>query len=155
MIKRRASDGKVVKVDVLKLLCLTEPVDYGLDVITQDARAARNIASGETITFCPVDQVVWSPPVNANMAKVRLLSDRQRASPGALGPGLSLPGRYTVYAAAHLPEFDANYMGHKIPCSGIGNCKHQPRDTSVPIVATSDISVGEPIYITQTAVSSS
>ena len=145
---QQGPDGNVHEVDVLKLLCLSEIVDYGMGVVTPDTRAACDVTAGDTITFYPGDVVLWAPPAGG-VSKVRLLSERHRKSTGVLGPALSLPGGYTIHGS--LTKVDANYMGHLLPCDGTANCAIQPTDTAVPIVATRDIRAGEQLYITQIA----
>ena len=143
-----APDGQVHEVDVLRLLCLTETVDYGLDAVqlTDTVRATRDIAAGDIVTFYPGD----SAAVTCDDSTARLLSDRARKLDTPPRLALALPGHHVI--AGHADLVDANYLGHKIQQATDGaNCTYRFDETAVPVVATVDIQSGDVLYVTQTA----
>ena len=141
-------------VDVLRLLCLTEIVDYGLkDTLSGEAGAittAVDINAGEVITFYPADAATATSATSANTT-ARLFSDRHRATqPAGIPPGAGLKLVGGVYIYGNMDLREPNYMGHLIATGPAGNCAIEATETAVKVVATREIHTGEVLCIIQT-----
>ena len=149
-------DGKTHSVDILRLLCLGEMVDYGLTLVGADADVAgvysrEPIAAGDIVTFYPGDAAGYYPEAD-NPVSVRLPSDRVRLRLG-VHHELSLVDAFDAgdgFRVAGNVDFadDPNYLGHLIATGADSNCKLQVQagGIAVAVIATKDIPVGEQLY---------
>ena len=150
-------DGNTYSVDILRLLCLGEMVDYGLTLVGADAdvpgvHSRQSISAGDIVTFYPGDAAGYFPGNSGTPVSVRLPSDRVRLRLGA-DHELSLVGAFDAgdgFRIAGNVEFsdDPNYLGHLIAEGADSNCKFEVMEggIAVAVIATKDIPVGEQLY---------
>jgi hypothetical protein len=122
-------DGRTHSVDMLKMMCLSEMLDYGLDsaevrdspIHGRGVFATQPINSGDIITFYPGDHVAYMPNKDRKTAghvQVRMASGRARARGETTA---QLDNAYTYdlnrnFSIQGDPGFtdDPNYLGHMI-----------------------------------------
>lgn len=150
-----APGGQTHEVDVLKLLCLSECVDYGLAsarvsgtggvVMTEPARP------GDIVTFFPGDSVMFWPALATDVS-MRITSDRVRDRVGeyhAISHTIDIGDGFRI--AGH-PDFsdDANYVGHLVRRGDAetANCQvDYCEGIAVALVATKHISSGDDLLL--------
>ena len=146
-----APGGQTHEVDVLKLLCLSESVDYGLTstrvVGPDEVVATKPVAEGDIVTFFPGDAVMYWPDPAGDVS-MRITSDRVRDSIGEYHPR---DKTYTLdlgdgFRIAGHPDFkgDTNYVGHLVRRGEPANCRiEQCHGIAVALVATKNINAGD------------
>ena len=153
-------DGVAHDVDVLRLLCLNEITDFGLQRARYssdscEVAATADVEQGDVVTFYPGDSAQYWPPDAQSAVSLRLCSDRVRSRIGEWHPG-SRDEMHEVgdnfYIAGH-PDFasDRNYLGHVIRRAENREDANAAmacfRGIAMPVVALRNITAGEEILL--------
>jgi len=144
-------DGTAHEVDVLKLLCLTELIDYELNLVEVhggDIFAKAAIEAGDIVTFYPGDAAAHFPTAGTDIS-LRLMSDRMRRIGGEVSMGNSVEAGEGFRIAGH-PSFedDPNYLGHLISTAPHANCRLEVLyGIAVSVVATAGLEAGEELKL--------
>jgi len=144
-------DGTAHDVDVLRLLCLSELVDYELNLVEVHGGgvfAKEAIEAGDVATFYPGDAVAQYPTAGTDIS-LRLMSDRMRRLGGEVSMSDAIEAGDGFRIAGH-PSFedDPSYLGHLITTGPHANCRLEVlHDVAVAVVAAVGIEAGEELKL--------
>lgn len=142
-------EGREHKIDVCRLLYLSEMTAFGLGCARmdeQDVVAARACTRGELLTFYPGDVAVYAPAGASAHVSMRLCSDRVRRRLGneaEIAGLLDVGDGYSIYGHASFDD-NTDYLGHLVGRAHDANCELQTMGgLAVALVATRAIQAGE------------